>query len=51
MAPWDGEIPTPKVIKKEDRWIQIQYESGYVANINFKYYNRSKVKLWRKLNK
>ena len=51
MAPWDGEIPTTKVIKKENRWIQIQYKNGYVENINFKYYNRSKVKRWRKINK
>ena len=49
MAPWDGEIPITKVIKKENRWIQIQYKSGYIENINFKYYNRSEVKLWRKI--
>lgn len=49
MAPWDGEIPITKVIKKENRWIQIQYKNGYLENIKFNYDNRSKVKLWCKI--
>ncbi len=50
QAPWSEPRVTKAIVtKKEDNWIQVQYESGKLIDIPFDYYNRGELKRWSKV--